>query len=491
MHGARPLRSTRRLQNLTGVMPAWWKIENKAAPNLPTLVSIYDEIGLYGTSAGDFLAELRDIPGDIELHLNSPGGDVFDGIAIFNQLKQAQKRGKVCVVVDGLAASAASFIAQAASPGCLEMAPHSQMMIHDGFAMGIGNAADMRDLAEQLDRASDNIASIYAGRTGKPTAFWREMMRAETWLSDAEAVSIGLADRVQGDGPEVAAGWDLTVYGRWNAPFNAKRGANGEFESDDTGTSGDKAIGDGWVMGAGGKPRFDPDGDGDDDATPEGDTDHDYFDADGKQIKPIPPCPKPAAPGPGDRATAVIYGAAADHGPMTGAHTHAHPAYDGPDGNNDGIHGHEHTHDSDNVHQHSHAGVTGVTGHAHPGAQNAASVDNTAWDAAKAWHAGAQSENPEAFYRGICAGKRSGDPSTQAGWALPYKYSPDAPVNAAGVRAALSRLSETKGLINKTEAQDTLQAAMKAINPEWKPGDQAEPALLSAVLRELVTGGGR
>jgi len=204
MHGARPLRSTRRLQNLAGVLPRWWKIENKAAVGGPAMISIYDEIGLYGVSAGDFLAEMREIPGDIEMHINSPGGDVFDGIAIYNQLKQAQKRGTVHIVVDGLAASAASFIAQAASPGHLEMAPHSQMMIHDGFAMGIGNAADMRELADQLDKASDNIASIYAERTGKPADHWRAMMRSETWLSDSEAVAAGLADRVQGadSGPQ-------------------------------------------------------------------------------------------------------------------------------------------------------------------------------------------------------------------------------------------------------------------------------------------------
>lgn len=475
MHGARPLRSTRRLQNLVGFLPRWWTIENKAPGTTgPTVVSIYDEIGLYGVSAGDFLSEMRTINGDIELHLNSPGGDVFDGIAIYNQLKQAQRRGSVHVVVDGLAASAASFIAQGASPGRLEMAPHSQMMIHDGFAMGIGNAADLHDLANQLEQVSDNIASIYSERSGKPAAYWRDMMRSETWLTDAEAVSLGLADRIQGDSPEAVAGWDLTVYSRWGAPINAAAGAT------PTPPEGDTKLGSGWVKGADGKTRFDPDGDGDDDATPEGDTDNDWFDPDGKQIKPIPPCPTGT---PADRAPGLIYAAAATHDPMTGTHTHPHPAFDGPDGNSDGVHGHEHAHDSDNAHQHSHSGITAVTGQAAAGVQNEARVDSSAWDASTAWHNGAQAEDPAAFYEGICAGKRNGDPSTQAGWALPYKYHPSDPVNAAGVRDALARLSQTQGLINKSEAQDTLQAAMKRINPDYeKSGNHMDGGLLSAAL---------
>lgn len=412
MYGARPLRSTRRLQNLVGVLPRWWKIDNKAAATGPTLVSIYDEIGLYGVSAADFLSEMRQISGDIEMHINSPGGDVFDGIAIYNQLKQAQKNGTVHIVVDGLAASAASFIAQAASPGHLEMAPHSQLMIHDGFAMGIGNAADMRDLAGQLDKASDNIAAIYADRTGKPAAYWRDLMRNETWLSDHEAVSIGLADRVQGTGEEGGSdGWDLSVFDRWGdggirmAADGKKKGAKPAKPM-----KGDDASSD------------DPDQDGDDDTTPEGDTDNDYWDEDGNQIKPLPG--------------------------QKGAKKKA-------------------------------KGAKKIRN---------ADVDNSPWDASKAWHNGAESDDPEAFYRGICAGKKAGDPSTQAGWALPYKYHPSDPPNAAGVRNALARLNQTQGLLNKKDAQDTLETAMKKINPEYEP-DNLDHSLLSAVLLHGLGGG--
>ena len=255
MHGARPLRSTRRLSNLMPVLPKWYKITNSAEAGKPTLVSIYDEIGMFGVSASEFVGDLRGIQGDLEVHISSPGGDVYDGIAIYNALRQAQQRGQVHVIIDGLAASAGSFIAQAASPGMLEIAPHAEVMIHDGFCMAIGNAKDMRELADQLDRASDNIAGIYSDRTGKPTAYWREKMRAETWYTDQQAVADGLADRIlgsDGNGEARPGDWDLSVYAAARKPKKGKKGRQPT------------------------KADPDPDGDGDDDTTAEGDTDHDY-----------------------------------------------------------------------------------------------------------------------------------------------------------------------------------------------------------------------
>lgn len=400
--GARPLRSTRRLQNLTGTMPRWWKIENKKSAGVPSLVSIYDEIGMYGVPAGEFLADLSGIDGDLDVHINSPGGDVFDAIAIYNTLKR--RSGTVAITIDGLAASAASFIAQAASPGKLEMAPHSKMMIHDGFALGIGNAADMRELADQLDDASDDIAEIYAERSGKPAAYWRAKMKAETWYKDHEAVSDGLADRISGM-DALRDAWDLSVL-----------------------NSSAKPVGDGWVQDPDGSYRFDPDGDGDDDATPEGDTDHDYFDEDGNQIKEIPPCPVPMS-------------------------------------------------------------AKKAKGKAKKSKVKNADVDNSSWDAAKAWHNGTQADNPEAFYRAICAGEKSGgDPATQAHWALPYRYTPDSPPNAAGVRNALARLDSTQDLANKEAARTKLQGLMKKINPDYEPGDQAEVSLSALLLGALKEG---
>lgn len=400
MYGARPLRSTRRLQNAATTSPRWWRIENRKNEGAPSLVSIFDEIGFFGISAGDFLAELSGIDGDLDVHINSPGGDVFDAIAIFNTLKA--RTGKVSVTIDGLAASAASFIAQAASPGCLEMAPFATMMIHDGFAAGIGNASDMRDLANQLDSASDNIAGIYASRSGKPAAYWRAKMQATTWYKDQEAVSEGLADRVRGN-EGAQNNWDLSV-------FNVDPGK-------------DVQLGDGWVRGSDGKVRFDPDGDGDDDSTPEGDTDHDYFDENGKQIKPIPPKPKSAK------------------------------------------------------------------GKSKKLPKNA-DVDESPWDASKAWHNGTQSDDPAAFYKAICAGEKTvGDPKTQEHWALPYRYTPSSPPNAAGVKAALARINQTDDLADKEAAQSKLEGLMKKVNPDYKPGDSMDTSLLAEFLSNSLEGG--
>lgn len=175
----------------------WYRIENSASSGV-TGVYIYDEIGFWGVSASDFMDALRQInTGVIELHLNSPGGDVFDGIAIYNCLRAHKAR--VDVVVDSLAASAASVIAQAGDT--ITMMPGSQIMIHEASGLCMGNAEDMAEMARMLDQQSDNIAGIYAQAAGGERDEWRTRMKAETWYMAEEAVEIGLADRVAVDEP--------------------------------------------------------------------------------------------------------------------------------------------------------------------------------------------------------------------------------------------------------------------------------------------------
>ncbi|MFD1547008.1 head maturation protease, ClpP-related [Nonomuraea guangzhouensis] len=201
----------------------WYRISNLA--DGAAEVVIYDEIGWFGVSAGAFLEELKAVTaGEISLRLNSPGGNVFDGVAIMNVLRSHP--AKVTTYVDGLAASIASVIAMAGDR--IVMQPHSQMMIHNPWAMCIGDAADMRDEAERLDRHSENIASVYAERAGGTVADWRERMASETWYSAEEAVAAGLADEVgqhreQQSEPDkaVANAWNLSVFryaGREHAP---------------------------------------------------------------------------------------------------------------------------------------------------------------------------------------------------------------------------------------------------------------------------------
>lgn len=158
---------------------------------------LYDVIdsegGYWGVSATEFAAALAEIDAPtIHLHINSPGGMVFEGIAIKNLL--AQHPARVVAHVDGLAASAASFIAAAADE--VVMGENAELMIHDASTIAWGNAAAFRDVAGDLDRVSDNIASIYARRGTRTAAEWRTAMQIETWYGAQEAVDAGLADRV-------------------------------------------------------------------------------------------------------------------------------------------------------------------------------------------------------------------------------------------------------------------------------------------------------
>lgn len=258
-----PWRTTRRLFALhQSSRNDWYRIKNQTGG--PTQLHIYDEIGYFGVSANDLVRDLADVSGDLEVHINSPGGEVWDGIAIYNALLA---RKNVTVQIDGIAASIASVVAMAGNP--VLIARNAQMMIHDGFAMAIGNAQDMRDLAEQLDKASNNIASIYSDHTGRPIAYWREVMKAETWYDADEAIEVGLADRLTDSGAgrrmaEVGDKWDMSVYG------TNRRQTEGPSRFTD------------------GAPPWDPDGDGDDDSRPETDRDHDHWSPSGKQLKSVP-----------------------------------------------------------------------------------------------------------------------------------------------------------------------------------------------------------
>lgn len=203
----------------------WYRIRNLAAGSAE--VVIYDEIGWFGVSAQDFIRELRAIDAtDITLRVNSPGGEVFDGIAIYNLLRDHP--AKVTAYVDGLAASIASVIALAGDR--IVMQPSSQFMIHDPWGGCVGNADDMQDMADRLAKHADGIAAIYADRAGGTVADWRQRMAAEVWYTAEEAVEAGLADevgqhRAPDDAPVVdrarASVWDLSVFryaGREHAP---------------------------------------------------------------------------------------------------------------------------------------------------------------------------------------------------------------------------------------------------------------------------------
>ncbi|MBC9006619.1 head maturation protease, ClpP-related, partial [Micromonospora aurantiaca (nom. illeg.)] len=176
----------------------WFEVRNadgSGRPGQPPTVLIFDEIGgSLGVKAKEFVQTIEAIAAPtIRVRINSPGGSVFDALAIHSALLHHQAR--IEVYVDGLAASAASVIAMAGDD--LIMMPGSQLMIHDASAVEQGNAEDHRQMSVFLDRQSDNLAELYARRGGGDPAEWRDLMRAETWMFAREAVEAGLADRVE------------------------------------------------------------------------------------------------------------------------------------------------------------------------------------------------------------------------------------------------------------------------------------------------------
>jgi len=180
---------------------SWYEIRNATEEEAEIL--IYDEIGYWGVTASDFVKELNGLKAKtITLRVNSPGGDVFDGVAIYNALKRHP--ASVHAVVDGLAASSASFITQAADT--VLMATGSTMMIHEPHGMTMGDAADHAKMSEVLDQMGDNIASFYAGRAGGDEPLWRSRMKVESWYRAQEAVDIGLADGLVGNKTENRVG---------------------------------------------------------------------------------------------------------------------------------------------------------------------------------------------------------------------------------------------------------------------------------------------
>lgn len=169
----------------------------EAAPDGVETITIMDVIGYdsfeEGVTSKRIAAALRLIGSNpVRVEINSPGGDFFEGLAIYNQL--AAHPAKVTVRVLGLAASAASVIAMAGDE--IEMGAGSFMMIHKAWGGLIGNAEDMLHAADAFLAFDQSMAGLYAARTGLSEKAVMEMMAAETWLSAQDAVAKGFADRV-------------------------------------------------------------------------------------------------------------------------------------------------------------------------------------------------------------------------------------------------------------------------------------------------------
>lgn len=186
------------------------RLENAAGEDGPADLYIYDEISdWWGITAKDVVQALMSVTASaITLHINSPGGDIWEAHTIYNALRG--HKATVTVHVDGIAASAASYIAQAGDT--VLMASNATMMIHDVIGMTYGNAADHLDAAATLDQQSDIIAEIYADRAGGTVDEWRAAMRTESWYNATEAVEAGLATGIV-DHDAQSNAVDTAVYG--------------------------------------------------------------------------------------------------------------------------------------------------------------------------------------------------------------------------------------------------------------------------------------
>jgi len=186
-------------------MNNWYSIKNMSEV---AEISIYDEIGDYGTSAKNFIEEVKNIgKKDITLRINSVGGSVFDGLAIYNTLRSHQ--GYVNIKIEGLAASISTVIAMAGDN--IEMAENGFFMIHNPFGQSAGEAVDMRKTADLLDKIKNEIIEIYQRQTKLPYDVLSEMMDKETWLSSQEAQELGFINDIT-EPLKVAASYNLSKF---------------------------------------------------------------------------------------------------------------------------------------------------------------------------------------------------------------------------------------------------------------------------------------
>lgn len=198
-------------------------IDNKTAPRSFTVtaqgdatrIDLYDVIDDYfGVSAAAFVSALNSVKaGDIALHINSPGGDVFAARAMVAAI--AAHPATITAYVDGLAASAASYVAIACDS--VVMQAGSMMMIHQASSIVWGNSTDMMQMADLLDKIDSTIIADYVAKTGKSESDLLAMMAAETWMTAEEAVNNGFADTIaENPNGKTKNTWNLSAF--TNAP---------------------------------------------------------------------------------------------------------------------------------------------------------------------------------------------------------------------------------------------------------------------------------
>jgi ATP-dependent protease ClpP protease subunit len=194
-----------------------FKVDPPKAAGSEAVFWFYDAIGVnpWDGSGVDPLAVAQALAGlgnaPVRFRIHSPGGDAFDGRAIASAI--ASYGGPTVAQIDGLAASAASYIALAADS--VEMAPGSFFMIHEGWTFAMGNKGDMLQVASMLETFDNSIIADYARQTGNTPEQVTEWLETETWMEAADALTYGFADSILGEGDGSASAlFDLSAYAK-------------------------------------------------------------------------------------------------------------------------------------------------------------------------------------------------------------------------------------------------------------------------------------
>jgi len=203
----------------------WYDMKNQA--NDTAEIIIYDQVGSEEMNAKTFHNDLKSL-GTVQtlnLHINSPGGSVFDGFAIYNQLKRHQ--ATVNVFIDGVAASIASIIAMAGDR--IVMPSNTYLMIHDPSGLVWGSAKDMKRMAGTMEKVKDGLITAYQDRTGLPRARISTLMDEETWFTASETVELNFADEEIRE-VKMAAHYDLSSYQNIPKQLNSFTNVDSELD---------------------------------------------------------------------------------------------------------------------------------------------------------------------------------------------------------------------------------------------------------------------
>lgn len=211
--------------------PDWFKVQ--AISDDETEIMIYDVIGWPFISADNFVRALAEITAKaVTVRINSPGGDVFDGMAIFNALKNYQQ-GKVITRIEGIAASMASIIALSGKE--VQAFANTMYMIHEPYAFTAGNQYSLRELADILEKMSGQMIDIYSSNASPGKREIAQMMKDETWLTAKEAKEKGFVDTIL-DGKAAKAQFDLSMFA------NAPEGMGFDTDQKPTARDAEKAL---------------------------------------------------------------------------------------------------------------------------------------------------------------------------------------------------------------------------------------------------------